>query len=94
MAWSLATFPLRILAGSYSISGPDGHLIAVWGIRILLDNDSFQKLAMTFFQECKGLAVVGIVLKGVLYKLKTSVVFVQNLAPGLHADGKIGATIH
>ena len=29
--------------------GPDGHLIAVQRIRILLDNDSFQKLAMTFF---------------------------------------------
>ena len=62
--------------------GPDGHLIAVrQRIRILLDDDSFQKLAMMFFKECKGVAVVSIVLKSLLHKLKAGVVLIEDFAP-------------
>lgn len=62
-------------------------------LRLLLDDHTFQKFAVAFFKKGQRLAIVRVMLKGVLHKLKTGVVFVQNLAPGLHADGKIGAAI-
>ena len=52
-------------------------------IRVILDNDTFEEFAMTFFEKGQSLAVVCVMLKSVLHKLKASIVLIQNLPPRL-----------
>jgi len=53
----------------------------------------FEKLTMPFFQEGKGLTLVGIVLQDLLYELKAGVILVQDFTPCSHSNRDVRAAI-
>jgi hypothetical protein len=60
---------------------------------IVLDHHPCEKLTMPFFQEGKGLTLVGIVLQGFLHELKAGVILVQDFTPCSHSNRDVRAAI-